>query len=103
MDEHEERIAHYLEIGAIDIEGVDENGEIIYSISEDAKEIAPDLWEAHTEYVDNALVDLYGQGLISIEYNENLEATIHLSKEGYELAKSKGLIDIDLDKNIPND
>ena len=103
MDEHDERIAYYLEIGAISVEGVDENGEIVYSISEDAQEIAPDLWEAHVEYVDNSLVELYNAGLISIEYDEDLQATINLSKEGYEKAKSMGLIEIDIDKNIPND
>ena len=103
MDEHDEKIAYYLEIGAISVEGVDENGEIVYAISEDAQEIAPDLWEAHVEYVDSSLIELYNSGLISIEYDENLEATINLSKEGYEKAKSMGLIDIDIDKNIPND
>ena len=103
MDEHDDKIAYYLEIGAIGIEGVDENGEIVYSISENAQEIAPDLWEAHVEYVDSSLIELYNAGLISIEYDENLEATINLSKEGYEKAKSMGLIDIDIDKNIPND
>lgn len=103
MDEHDERIAYYLEIGAISVEGVDENGEIVYSISEDAQEIAPDLWEAHVEYVDSSLVELYNAGLISIEYDEDLQATINLSKEGYEKAKSMGLIEIDIDKNIPND
>lgn len=103
MDEHDEKIAYYLEIGAISVEGVDENGEIVYAISEDAQEIAPDLWEAHVEYVDSSLIELYNSGLISIEYDENLEATINLSKEGYEKAKSMGLIDIDINKNIPND
>lgn len=103
MDEHDDKIAYYLEIGAIGIEGVDENGEIVYSISENAQEIAPDLWEAHVEYVDSSLIELYNAGLISIEYDENLEATINLSQEGYKKAKSMGLIDIDIDKNIPND
>jgi hypothetical protein len=103
MDNHDEEIARYLEMGAIEIEGVDEDGEIVYSISDSAEEIAPELWSAHIEYVDNALLDLYQSGLISIEYNEDLEATINLSKEGYNKAKSMGLIEIDIDKNIPND
>ena len=102
MDEDDDRLQYYLEIGAIELEGVDDNGEVIYSISEKAKEVAPELWESHTEWVDKALIDLYESGLISIEYNENLEATINLSPEGYDRARDLGLIELDIDKNIPN-
>jgi len=102
MDEYDERIAYYLEIGAVQLEGVDENGEIIYSVSESAKEIAPELWESHVEYIDNALIDLYESGLITIDYDENLEASIGLSEEGYEKARSLGLIELNDDKDIPN-
>jgi hypothetical protein len=102
MDEDDEKLQHYLEIGAIELEGVDENGEVIYSISEKAKEIAPELWESHKEWVDKALLDLYKSGLISVDYNEDLEATINLSPEGYDRARNLGLIELDIDKDIPN-
>jgi hypothetical protein len=106
MNEEEannERIAYYLQIGAISFEGMDENGEIIYAISEDAKELAPELWQSHIEYVDRSLIELYEQGLIEIEYNENLEATMHISPEGQKIAREKGLIEMDLNPDIPND
>jgi hypothetical protein len=102
-EENDAKLAYYLEIGAVSFEGVDENGEIIYSISENAKEIAPELWQSHVDYVDRSLIDLYEQGLVDIEYNENLEATIHISPEGQRIAKEKGLVDIELDQDIPND
>jgi hypothetical protein len=102
MDEDDQKLQHYLEIGAIELEGVDENGEVIYSISEKAKEIAPELWESHKEWVDKALLDLYESGLISVDYNEDLEATINLSPEGYDRARDLGLIELDIDKDIPN-
>ena len=97
------RLAYYLEIGAVSFEGVDENGEIIYSISDSAKELAPELWQSHIDYVDKSLMELYEQGLVEIEYNEKLEATIHLTPEGHMVAKEKGLIEMDLNKDIPND
>jgi hypothetical protein len=106
MNEEEannERIAYYLQIGAISFEGMDENGEIIYAISEDAKELAPELWQSHIEYVDRSLIELYEQGLIEIEYNENLEATMHISPEGQKIAREKGLIEMDINPDIPND
>jgi hypothetical protein len=92
-----------MEIGAVTLEGMDENGELIYAISEDAETLAPELWQSHTEYVNRSLMELYEDGLVEIEYDENLEATIHLSPEGRKIAREKGLIDMDIDWDIPND
>ena len=96
-EEFEKQIDHYIEIGAISIEGVDQDGEIIYAVNEIAREIAPELWESHQEYVDRGLLDLYSRGLIQIEYDENLEATIWLSEEGKQIAQSMGYIDVEVE------
>ena len=101
-DDGDSRLAYYLEIGAVSLEGMDENGEMIFSISETAKDIAPELWQSHIEYVDKSLMELYEAGLVEVEYDENLEATLHLSPEGHKLAKEKGLIELDM-PDIPND
>jgi hypothetical protein len=101
MDEERDesmQLQYYMDIGAITLEGVDENGEMIFAIQEKAKEIAPELWEAHVSYVDESLLKLYEAGLMEVEYDENLEATLHLSPEGQELAKQLGLMQIDLDE-----
>ena len=103
-DQHDsDRLAYYIEIGAVSLEGVDESGELIYSISEDAETLAPELWQSHTEYVDRSLIELYEQGLVEVEYDENLEATFHISPEGQKIAKEKGLIEMEFNKDIPND
>ena len=99
----DELLGYYLEIGVVNLEGMDENGELIYAISEDAETLAPELWQSHTEYVNRSLMELYEDGLVEIEYDENLEATIHLSPEGRKIAREKGLIDMDIDWDIPND
>ena len=99
MDEDREdemQLEYYLEIGAISLVGMDEKGEIIYSIEEKAKEIAPELWEAHMKYVDESLMELYEKGLVQVEYDENLEAMLHISPEGQKIAKEMGLIEINL-------
>lgn len=97
-DEREEemQLEHYLEIGAISLAGMDENGEIIYAIEDKAKEIAPELWEAHIRYVDESLMQLYEKGLLQVEYDENLEAMLHISPEGQKIAKEMGLIEMNL-------
>jgi membrane protease subunit (stomatin/prohibitin family) len=104
MDEEDmqnQELQHYLEIGAITMEGLDENGEFIFAIQEKAKEVAPQLWEAHHEYVDKSLMRLYELDLLQVEYDENLQATFHLSEEGKILAKEMGLVDIDM-PDVPN-
>ena len=99
--EDDMRLEYYLEIGAITIAGVDESGEMIFAIEEIAKEIAPELWQSHQEYVDAGLLKLYEEGLMEVEYDENLEATLHLTKEGYLAAKEIGLVEMDI-RDIPN-
>jgi len=93
---------HYIEIGAIEVVGVDEGGEFILSITEAAKELAPELWAAHVNHIDETLVNLYEKGLMSVEYDENLEATFSLSEEGKRVAKTFGLLPMDVEKDIPN-
>ena len=95
-DYYNERLDYYIEIGAIRIAGVDSNGDYIFELNEDTtKVLAPELWESHMKYVDESLVRLYEEGLIEVEYDENLDATILLSPEGYQIAKEQGLIPID--------
>lgn len=101
-DNYDEKLAHYIEIGAIEAAGVDENGEFIFAINESAKELAPELWEAHTDFVDKSLVELYEAGYLKVEYDENLEATISLSPEGLKIAKSMGILPMDMPEP-PND
>ena len=102
-DYYNEKINYYIEIGAIRIAGIDPNGEYIFELDEDiTKALAPELWESHMEYVDESLLELYEDGLIDVEYDENLEATFILSPEGKALAKEYGLIEL-FDKEIPND
>jgi hypothetical protein len=43
------------------------------------------------------------KGLVEIEYDENLQATMHISPEGQKIAREKGLIEMDLNPDIPND
>lgn len=100
--EDDMKLAYYLEIGVVTAEGVDQNGEIIFAIHDSAKELAPELWQAHIDYVDSAMIRLYEEGLMEVEYDENLEATMKLSPEGLKKAKEMGLIEMDID-DIPND
>jgi hypothetical protein len=91
----DETLDHYIEIGVVEVAGIDEEGEFIFKVTEKAKELAPELWDAHTEHVDEVLLDLFEQGLLKVSYNEDLEAEIELSAEGKEVAKQYGLIEFE--------
>lgn len=95
MDE-EMSLDHLIEIGAIEIVGVDESGEFILGITERAKEVAPDLWEAHVAHIDETLLELYDKGLMQVDYDENLEASFSLSEEGLRVARQHGLLPMDI-------
>lgn len=100
----DDKLAYYIEIGAVELAGVDDTGEFIYKITEKAIEVAPELWDAHEEYVDKSLMDLYEKGLVNVSYDENLEATLELTEEGKQIAKQMGIIQMDIDDwNMPND
>ena len=57
--ENDRLLSHYIELGVVGIEGLDEKGELIYSINEElAQEYAPELLQSHKEYVDLSLIHI---------------------------------------------
>jgi membrane protease subunit (stomatin/prohibitin family) len=86
---------YYMEIGAIELSGIDDSGEIVFKVTDKAKELAPELWNAHADYVDQTLLDLYNKDLISVEYDENLQATISLTEQAEKIIEDKGIMPLD--------
>ena len=90
------KIEYYLEIGAIKFAGYDEYGEVLFEINEKVtKDLAPELWYAHEDYVEDGLVDLLERNLMRVDYDENLEATMVFTEEGYDAAKRMGIIPLE--------
>ncbi len=94
-EDFEELMNYYIEIGAVEVSGVLEDGQFIYKITDSAKELAPELWQMHTEAIDDAMVDLYQKGLVEVEYDEELNAQIKLSKEAKKLMEEYGFVDME--------
>jgi hypothetical protein len=101
-EEENDKLDHYVEIGAVEVAGISEDGQFIYAITPLAKDLAPELWEAHSRHVDESLMSLYNLGLVNVSYDEDLIATIELTDEGREAAKEFGIIQMDTG-DIPND
>jgi predicted transcriptional regulator len=96
-----EMLDYYIQLGAIEVAGISEDGEFIFGITELAREVAPDLWEAHANHVDQSMMQLYEMGLVNIAYDENLNATFELTEEGKKVSKDFGIIELD-NPDIPN-
>ena len=94
MDE-DEKLAYYLEIGAIEVVGIEDDGEFIFKINDSARNLAPELWDAHEDYVNDTLLELYENGLVNVSYNENLEAIIEITPEVFDVIKKSGLVNIE--------
>ena len=91
-----DKIQHYLDIGAIRIAGFTKDGEAIFELNEETTRVlAPDLWEAHEQYIDAELLELMDNDLMQVEYDEELNATFNFTLEGYEIAKRKGIVPLD--------
>ena len=98
----DERLNYYISIGAIEVAGIDADVEFLFEITERAREVAPELWQAHEQHVDQSLLRMFEMGLVDVTYDENLEAHLELSPEGKKRAKEFGIIEMDR-KDLPND
>jgi hypothetical protein len=94
----DDALDYYIEIGVVEVSGIDEEGEFIFKVTPKAKELAPQLWEAHEKHVDEVLLGLFEEGLLNVSYNENLEAHIELTDEGKQIARDYGLIQFEQDE-----
>lgn len=84
-DEIDSKIAEYIADGVLE-PIVEEDGEIVYHLGPDAKEKAPEFYQAFLEDIDEALIGLWQKGLIEIEYNNNLEVGFNVTELGKEVA-----------------
>lgn len=64
--------------GALQMAGVDENtGEILYQFTPKLKEIMPDLYNEHLNYVNNELMRLWEMGFVNMDLmSENPVVTL---------------------------
>lgn len=86
---------HYIEIGAIEVVGIDDNGEFMLQINPIAETIAPELWQRHRDYMDGIMLELFEKGLVNVEYTEDLEAEFSITEAGKQRLKELGFIDFE--------
>lgn len=71
MDKEQEIINDLIEVGALEIAGVDqESGEILYRITKDMQTINPELFAAHQQGVHDDAMYLWEHGFLDIDVTE---------------------------------
>jgi hypothetical protein len=97
FDEEEDRYFQYLlEVGAFEIDGVSEDGELMFKPNpEKMKEYAPEMFEMMQEDIENSLLELYKDGLVEMEYDEDLGARFKISEQAKEEMRKFGFYHID--------
>jgi hypothetical protein len=95
-EEENELFEYLLEVGALEIDGVASDGEIMFKVNtEKMKEYCPDMLEVMHEDLESSLLDLYEKGLVNMQYNEDLEAIFDISPEGEKALLEMGFYNLD--------
>lgn len=89
FDKSDDEIIGYLEDqGAVIWDGIAPNGESVFRFDLDRlKEVMPEMYKEVMEDIDNDLMQLYNQGLVDIEYDEELNAMFRLTEKGKQWSK----------------
>ena len=75
-----------VEMGALIRQPDPVNGEIVYNVvSERMEEVMPSFQDLFMQEVEDTILDLYDQGFVKVEYDENLKAFYSLSEEGQKM------------------
>lgn len=82
-EELDSMINDLVQLGALRLSSKDRYGEKIYYVNpERMQEVFPEYYEIFIQEVNETLIGLVKDGLVSIEYDENLNAKFSLSEEG---------------------
>ena len=87
----EELVQYLLSIGAIEHVNNDSNKSPIYKLTENAKELVPELYKEFMKDFNMAAFSLWSKDLINIIFNDTGEPIIELNKDSTNIKKTKDL------------
>lgn len=84
----EEMTNYLIQNEALDLYGMTDEGELTYRFNfEILKEKMPGLYDMIMEDINESILDLYKEGYVDMEYDENLEAKFKVNEKGKEFLK----------------
>lgn len=94
MDHIDDEIAFLVDAGALVPHGMDGDEPTYRFVPEILQVVSPELYKIYMEELDQSLLKLYEEGLVEVDYDENLVPRFSLTDEGYEYIKEAGNLDI---------
>lgn len=90
-DEVEAYTDYLIEVGILEEDGFDEDGEVTYTYNfERMKELDMSLYETLMKEITDSLMNLYENDLVKIEYDEDLQAHFSATEKGFKVFKKMG-------------
>ena len=75
----DELIEYLLSIGALEYVFTDEDGDPIYRLTPEAKDLVPDLYEEHMKDFNSVVFSLWSKNLVDVVFDEDGEPMIGLN------------------------
>lgn len=96
QEQEDQYFAYLLEVGAMEIDGVNDEGDLLFKPNpEKMKEYAPEMYEMMMQDINDNLMELYKQGLVKMEYNEDLQPMFDISDMGEKALQEMGFYPLD--------
>lgn len=90
MENTEQTFKKLLDSGAIEISGINEDGDPLYIFTDKLKSVAPDLYSMHVNFVNYQIMRLWEKGFIDMDLLEENPRVI-LSKKAFNEQEIAGL------------
>jgi hypothetical protein len=92
MSEEDIAIDKLILEGALEVGGIDiESGEILYNFTDKLKEVMPELYNEHLNFVNSEIMYLWETGFLSIESLLDDNPKVNLTLKAYDTDKIKEL------------
>jgi hypothetical protein len=92
MSEEDIAIDKLILEGALEVGGIDiESGEILYNFTDKLKEVMPELYNEHLNFVNSEIMYLWETGFLSIESLLEDNPKVNLTLKAYDTDKIKEL------------
>ena len=87
----EELVQYLVSIGALEYVFTDDDGEPIYRLTPEAKDLVPELYEEHMKDFNSVVFSLWSKDLIDIIFDENGEPLVGINENTHNLEMRKDL------------
>ena len=81
MTNNDEILEKLILAGAVEVAGLDPNGEFLYSFTADMPNLFPEFYEHVSHMYSNAITELWSDGYLDITLNEDGEEIVMLNEK----------------------